>query len=301
MSGCVKSVRPGALEAKAIQRDFEWRRKLRSLKLSLKSIDEDLRGSRLRESDISQPNDPKNFDAEDAIRSLESEGVNRWELNPNPVHRHKYKKLLEAIESLSKPYEIDSRGVVNIDATANEWSEFAKMEEERREHIQASYKRCRGEGLTECHGPQTELFDYEEVDFPLPSGETIKQPVAHFRDSPRLTNSYHLTDVMRASDRKFNVATNTVINEWESIEDARKSILPESQLENQDRDSYVAYLVEKTKSKPVILNSGDRVGVVYYGLTFPGTVVSRNMGAGTITVRFDDNTVNDFPIHTIVQ
>ena len=239
------------------------------------------------------------FDAESAIKNLEHEGSQRWELDPRPIPSEKYQKLKEALENLSKlpdPLPASRRNAEESDA-ANEWSSYAQREEERRRIIESSYRRFRTSSFPESAQPQSDHFEYEEVDFPLPTGECVKQPVAHMKDPSAPTPPYARPDVFRSGIDQTTVGTNTIINERDTILEARKRI---ASPDPHERDSFVAQLVAKTKPKPLVIHEGQRVSVSYFGILFPGTVVRRNMGAGTLTVRFDDNTSNDFPIHTIV-
>ena len=238
------------------------------------------------------------FDAESAIKNLESEGVQRWELQPRPLPPEKYRKLKEALESLSTLPQPTSRNESTDEAReANEWSTYAQREEERRALAESTYKRFRiATKVPEPVPPQADLFEYEEVEFPLPSGEVVKQPVAHIKQPFSLTPPYALTDVYWSGVDQLTVGTNTDINERSAILSARNRIKEG----DGGRESFVAQLVAKSKPKPLAIREGQRVSVSYFGIMCPGTVVKRDHGAGTVTVRFEDCTSNDFPIHAIV-
>ena len=233
------------------------------------------------------------FDAEAAVQSLESEGRNRWEHQLNPVRPEKFKKLKEALERLTTLPE--STGMAARD-DKNEWSSYAKAEEERKAFLEATYNRFRIGAVPEFPCPNLDNFEYEEVEFPLPSGGTVKQPVAHVRETPLLPDLSRKTDSYKSAPNQMNVGTNTDIDDRGAIAASKGA-----KSDNIDeRNGFVSHLINRTRVKENIPQEGQKVQVSYYGLLFPGTIVKRNMGAGTFTIRFDDNTMNDFPLNSIV-
>lgn len=279
--------RPGAAEARAIQRQFEWKAKMRTLGNQLTFIENDLKS---RSYQGVAPRNMNMFDADDAVKSLENEGVKRFSEKLYQIPADKYKNLKLALESLSNAENDTRKSDITTSLDANEWSAYAKAEEERRAFVQAAYRRFRIGPVQEVVKPNSDKFEYEHVDFTLPSGEIIKQPVAHMRDPPAPVPQDHIFRDYTARPERETVGVNTT--------DQDSPVFGDEPLED-ERRAFIARLVHKARSTPTI-REGQKVNVSAYGLMFPGTVVRRNIGEGTFTIRFEDNTVSDFSIHSIV-
>ncbi len=239
------------------------------------------------------------FNADNAIANLESDAYKRWELQPHPINPERFKKLQEALERLSKNPDDHGPGNGSSLEEKNEWASYAKAEEERKAFLEASYNRFRLSAVPEFPSPNPKHFEYEEVEFPLPSGQSIKQPVAHVREASKLPELFHKTDTYASAPNQMTVGTNTENDDREHIQESKQNLFTRSDVEA-ERKIYVSKLIQRTKPRTSIPQEGQKVNVSYYGLLFPGTVVKRNLGSGTFTIRFEDNTVNDFPINSIV-
>ncbi len=267
---------------------------MRSLERSLSSVQSEIRALSDRASIHSGSVNPNSFDAESAIKSLESEGSDRWRSNTRALSDDQYQRLRQTLVNLSQEPDL-SKHDQEPPADQNEWAAFAKAEEERRAFLESAYKRFRIGSTPVIQKPQSNLFDYEEVDFHLPCGEKVKQPVAHIRN----INPDKVFESYRSGLNQTTVGVNTEETDRPAIEELRKS--SESLLPSEDqRTALIAHLVKKTSTFPKPIEPGQRVHVQYHGLMFPGTVVRRNIGSSTFTIRFEDDSTNDFPMHAIV-
>jgi hypothetical protein len=282
--------RPGAVEAKAIQRNFQWNSKLREINKRLEVVSCELNGGTNLNS-LPRLN-PQKFDAENTINTIEGEARKAWEDSPPPISKERYVKLRAALDSLSRKQEAVPVASSSSTPSGNEWSSFAKAEEERRAFLEATYRRFRLGPVPEISAPNRESFDYEHVDFSLPSGEKVQQPVAYVRTEAHINSD--LRDRYRSSSNAFTVGVNTECTLVDVDQPAREPC-------GLERDAFVSQLISRTSQKDTCLAPGQRVSVSYFGVYFAASVVKRNVGSATFTVRFDDGTVNDFPLHAIIQ
>lgn len=259
---------------------------MRSLGSQLTVIENDLKS---RSTQIIPRNMDK-FDADNAVKSLETEGVKRFSEKLYQIPADRYKNLKLVLDSLSSSENEPKKSEITSDLDNNEWSTYAKAEEERRAFVEAAYRRFRIGPVPESVKPHSDKFEYEHVDFTLPSGEIVQQPVAHMRDPPAPKSKNHIFDDYRASTVRETVGVNTSPQDSPTVGD--------EPLE-EERRAFIARLVHKARSTRTI-QEGQKVNVSAYGLMFPGTIVKRHIGEGTFTIRFEDNTVSDFPIHSIV-
>ena len=134
-------------------------------------------------------------------------------------------------------------------------------------------------------------FDHTNIDFPVQSGDVVQQPVAYVRDPDSVRR-------VSTGGAAASVGVNTVESSPDLIDSSRLKALPPTDAE---RNAYLSQLVSsKSTSQAGSVHAGRSVDVCYYGVHFPGYVVKRNVGSGTFTIKFDDGTINDFPIHAVM-
>ena len=224
-------------------------------------------------------------DAYKTVLELEASANEEWTPALSPTRMlDKLNRALEVVDkqrkSVSKKVEESPEGSIR-----NDWNHFEKVEAERRAFVEASYRRFRTSppevSVMEV-SRHVDRFDYDTLDFTLPSGDVISQPVAFPREPSR-----HVAGL------KIDRSSNTC--------DEVKASPEISTCPMEERRNFISKLVSsKSKDPPPLIRSGDRVEVCYCGMHFPGTVLRRNVGMETVTIQFDDSSVKDFPISCII-
>jgi hypothetical protein len=252
------SPRPGEEEAKSIKKTFEWKNRLRTIENDLQKIQDNIKLSEdkrgfFRKYDVS-------YDPEYEIKKLEEiVTTERSQSSPTaPPSSRVHRALSEISKRLDEPLDTGSGSLDK--SIRNDWAAFEKFETERREFVEASYRRYR-------LGPFTGPF--EPVD-----------------DSPAPPSS----------------ATPPSVPDHATPRQTTPSLPPATSEE--DRRDYMSRLVSsKSKDQHAAcrtLSEGQPVEVCYYGIHFPGHILQRNFGHGTVRVKFADGTTNDFPISSII-
>ena len=267
--------KPGSDEAQAIRRSFEWKQKLREVEQNLKVVNKELHeASHIPSRPISLPS----RDAYATVLELEASANEAWTpaLSPSRM-MSKLNRALELVDrKVKEPRRTDASPETCV---TNDWSHYEKVEAERRAFVEASYRRFRTSDSVRFREPQKQAFDYESLDFELPCGEVVSQPVAFPRS--RIHSELH------------SIGVNT------ADQPPRGDLLIEHELATK-RNEFMSRLIQsKVKDSPVI-RPGDTVEVCYCSVHFPGTVVSRNVGSETFTIRFQDQSVKEFPLSSIV-
>ena len=229
---------------------------------------------------LKKPISSNAFQGIEIVRELEQEALK----DPfdgsvdREVERYR-QKLDKAINALiEKPKPVDT---VGNSGNSNEWTAFEKLESERRDYVKAAYHRFRCGPIPDLPTPNTGVFEYKDVSFPLDSGEMIQQPIASIRPIPEIPNNKdHEAELNHKTDKPF---------------DCNQAVV------GVDRDAFVAQLVSKSSLSSPVLRPGQQVRVVYYGVHFGGIVVQRNFGSRTVSIQFNDGTINDLPLHAIIM
>lgn len=295
--GLIQS-KPGAKEASNIKRQFEWKSKLESIQTNLKSVDNQLRDAArlpfMRSHEIQ-------YDGYNIVKAVEDEARKDMEGVPKSPSPEMKKRIGKALNVLLKPAEKPKASDSFNVKERNEWSHFEKLETQRREFLEATYRRFRCGPIPDVQVPNGSIFEYQNVDFPLESGEVIQQPVASIRLTlPDPQKAVESVERYRSDQNSFTVGLNTTSSAAEIQSPPKPPMRSSPPPAGVDRDAFVAQLVlRKSAGVPQTIEPGQEVSVCYYGVNFPGIVLKRNLGPGTFTVRFDDGTVNDFPLHAI--
>ena len=285
------------MEARAIQRQFEWRNKLRDIEKNLKAVDSELRDA---SNMVVFPKISSNvpcFDADNLVDKVEEEVRESWDSETSRETSDFRKKLLKAHELLAKksnsaPKPQVPRTVSTV--TNNEWSTFAKFEQERRDFVEASYRRFRCGPVPEGPVPMRDQFDYDRTEMELSSGEKVQHPVAFIREA-----SLH-KDGFKSDVNRYTIGINTEAVDSDAIRESRLPPANSKPLEI-DRQAFLSDLISKKAMMADPIKPGRTVEVSYYGVTFTGVVLKREIGSGSVTVRFDDGTESDFPMHAIMM
>jgi hypothetical protein len=289
--------RPGGIEARAIQRDFEWKNKLRDIEKNLKAVDSELKGAC---SAVVEPRNRRlSFDADNIVMQVEDEAKEQWASLPDKSSEFRA-KLQKAHDILSKKSVSANKSEApkpNIsNASKNEWETFARLEQERREFMEASYRRFRCGPVPVGPVPMGEHFEYDHAEIEVTPGEFVEHPVAFVRE-PNVAGKVDV-ERYRSDVNRFTVGINTDASDSQGIKDSRLPSVNPTPLEI-DRKAFLCDLVSKKSMNVSPLIPGRMVEVSYYGVFFSGIIIRRNIGSGTVTIRFDDETENDFPLHAI--
>ena len=267
------SAKPGEREARDIARQFEWRGKLDGIHSSLLEIDREIQSSSENRRD--KRTDIDLSDGFSIVREMEKAAQ-----DPSPEEivsqRLRLRKKVESALTILKD-PVKEKKAFKTPVVSNEWSRFEEIENERKQFIEAAYRRFRIAPVVAPDPPLNTIFDYESAAFTLPNGEKVTQPIASIKMNPGTHELQRKTDSGSAS----------------------MGAPPADAECNIDRESFISSLILKSAKDPLTLNPGQEVTVLYYGISFPGIVSKRNIGSGTFTIRFDDGTTNDFPLHAI--
>lgn len=240
------------------------------------------------------------FDAMNIVSKVEGEVREKWDASPPEAESDFQCKLRKAHELLSKKADSITKEPIarfQTDDSKNEWDTFARLEEERRAFIEASYRRFRCGPVPDAPLPMRDHFDYDHTDITLASGDVVQHPVAFVRE-PNILDHHAGKDRYRSDVNRFTVGVNTDEVDSQAIEETRKPLV-HPQPREVDRQAYISNLVQKKAMSVDPIRPGRTVEVAYYGVSFPGVVLKRNIGSGSVSIRFDDGTENDFPLHAI--
>ena len=198
-------------------------------------------------------------------------------------------KLNRALEVIDRKVR-ESKPIEKLpeELLRNDWSHFERLEAERRAFVEASYRRFRTGSVVSAPEPHRNNFDYDDVEFELPSGETIKQPVAYPRSPTRV-------GMGPPTLNSVGINTTSLVPD-----DRSRFPSPPPSGNTDERSEYISKLVQSKVRDPPLISAGQRVDVCYYGVHFSGVVVKRNVGLETFTIRFNDGAVNDFPLSSII-
>ena len=310
--GMQTGVHPGAQEAKAIKRSFEWQTMIRDIHRSIEKIDKDMREVSAKKDESLKIG--KSFDPYCTVKEVEEWAESELASGPQKkeLNAFAFAKLNKALDTINKRMEAPPTPRRDSErGSRNDWTNFAKLEAERRAFIEASYRRYRIGPVDPVPRPNTSKFDYDIAEIPRGDSNTLSQPIAYPKQFD-LKKAYDdelealrvdACDVCSPRNKKaVSVATNTLPQATPGPY-SRKDV-PEYNIGNRnvERESFVSKLVasKSTHRDCGTLSPGQNVQVCYYGVHFPGIVLQRNVGNGTFKVQFDDGTINDFPIHAII-
>jgi hypothetical protein len=311
LPGIMHSVqKPGADEAKTIKRTFEWQSKIREVHRGLDEVARDFKSAAAIKDDTLKST--RSFDPIETVREVEDWAKSQFEPleKKKAVNAYSFAKLNKALDLISRRIEDPVHSQKRFDKPSrNDWTHFEKLESERRAFIEASYRRYRIGEIDRPPCPKPEYFDYDRIEMKDSSStddKPIDQPIAFAKRF----------DLRKAYDEELNLLKkSTPVDEirhrsvgMEKNEDIRCDLPPRPSAHAANyncpvqREAYVSQLVSNKAAHRLCstLTSGQNVSVCYYGVHFPGIVLQRNIGNGTIRVQFDDGTVNDFPLHCIV-
>lgn len=270
--------RPGSEEAKTIKRAFDWQSSIRDLQRSIAQIQEDLRTSGKKREELEEFDSI--YDPDHEVKKLERLANAERSNSESSRTIEGCGRLKRALSVISRRLESPlPRANALKGEIRNDWAEFDKFETERRQFVEASYRRYR---LGAHKGPFEAVDQFcvldEHISVHPPSDPT---PICATQAVTRISQS-----------------TNT------EIPQANLVTLPlEPVNRDQERKDFVSRLVSsKTKASSSVCGTvaeGQAVEVCYYGIHFPGEVIGRNFGNGTLRVRFNDGTINDFPISSV--
>ena len=267
--------RPGVEEAKTIKRAFEWQGKLRDMQRSISKVGDEVKTTKVNK--VSSAKHDFSFDPEYTVREVEEKINKEYQLSSSSrkLPPATFSKLNRALEIITKRLEEPLPSEINPEKSIrNDWAHFEKVEAERRAFVEATYRRYRA-------GESPRLSeDIDQAQF-----DSIRPTL---RKNPEPSTPHH---PIKTGTVQVGMGVNTDTSPPQAIQSTQL-----------DRDSFVSNLVTK-KSKHrdcSTLNSGQRVEVCYYGIHFPGIIIQRNIGNASVKVEFDDGTINDFPLQSII-
>lgn len=264
--------KPGEREAKDIRRQFEWKTKLDSVHASLEALDRQI------EHSIETPWERgRNFDKFDGINIVLDIEKSAKDLTDEVIEDRKKnlrKKVERALGVLTTPVKEEKS---EASRAVNEWSSFEKLETERKQFVEAAYRRFRIGPLEPPLEPLPNVFDYETAEYILPNGDKVTQPLASFKTVPTTLGNWTIPDEQAVSRGRISYEKSDVM----------------------DRETFLAKLVSKSVKDSPTLHPGQEVIVIYYGVSFPGIILRREFRTGTFVVQFDDGTTSEFPLDAI--
>jgi hypothetical protein len=308
--GMQSGVHPGAQEAKTIKRGFEWQSMIKEIHRSIEKIDKDMRDIEAKKDESMKP--AKSFDPYCTVREVEkwaeselATGSEKKELNA-----FTFAKLTKALDLVTKLIDAPPTPRRSLDrASQNDWTNFARLEAERRAFVEASYRRYRIGPIDPPPRPHTAKFDYDVAEIPRGESGTSTQPIAYpkrfdlkraYDDELEMLRAEACEVCSPKNGKSVSKGTNTLPNPYT----CDRQDVPDYSYANREveRDSFVSKLVtsKNMHRECSTLTPGTNVQVCYYGVHFPGIILQRNVGNGTFKVQFDDGTINDFPVHAII-
>lgn len=309
--------KPGADEAKVIKRSFEWLSKIRDIHRGLDNVSRDFKSAAVSKDESLKM--AKSFDPDQTVKEVEDWAKSQFEPldKKKAVNAYSFAKLNKALDVISRRLEDPLPSKKRFDKSCrNDWTYFEKIESERRAFVEASYRRYRLGEIDRPPRPKPEYFDYDQVEMKEDDqGASKQQPIAFAKRF----------DLKKAYDEELHAIRHTAEDEREWARTQREcfghhasgggvaTAEPPRGITTAggtaatykcpiEREAFVSKLVS-TKNRHELcatLSPGQSVSVCYYGIHFSGTILQRNIGNSTVRVQFDDGTVNDFPIQSIV-